>query len=112
MNSAKLEEGFVKGSIVFKITRGEDNKPVGMVITNEDYEKKLFSHQYQPILFSVCLQLRLAYLYGCMNLNYRQSREKTYTFQWREIGTNEWTVWFQVNPYLDTVYGEPSEMIV
>lgn len=110
-----LESSFRQGTIVFKATacvaEGEF-KDVGMVITKEDYEKKLYTHKYNPILFLVDLPLRLSYLYGCLNVSFGQSREEDFVFWWRKIGENEWREWFTVKRYRDSIYGEKPELLM
>ena len=105
---------FSNGEIVFRITalsipseelpeRNERN--VHIVTSLEDYKKKLDSHLYTPLLFTCNLPTRLAYLYGCLNYNYNQPRTDTYTFWWREMYTDNWDIWFKVNPYSDADAG-------
>ena len=80
-----------------------------MVTTKNDYEKKLYTHKYNPILFLIGLHLRLAYLYGCLNITFQQSREEKFVFWWRKIRTNRWEKWFTVKRYHDSIYGEVPE---
>ena len=87
-------ERFSRGEIVFRIEAVSPNvgieKDVHMVTTKDEYEKKLYTHLYNPILFIVDLPTRLAYLYGCLNLKFRQPQKEIYTFYWREINSNDW----------------------
>jgi hypothetical protein len=109
-----IENEFRKGNIVFKITAHTtdgDTREIGMVNTKEDYERKLYTHKYLPVLFLVELPLRLAYLYGCLNVVFRRSRNEEYVFWWRKIGENRWEKWFTVKRYNDSIYGEPPEFI-
>jgi hypothetical protein len=105
-----ISSEFSKGNIVFKIVSIslkdgsiEDDK---MVNTNEDYEKKLYTHLYQPLLFSIDLPLRLSYLYGCLNFTFNKPQNKEYIFMWREIRTNCWNKWFKIKIYKDDLYKE------
>ena len=121
-------ERFARGDVVFKITSFEGNTPgregdipykegdipykegdipykeYRMVTTKDDSEEKAYTHIYIPLLFLVDLPTRLAYLYGCLNHNFKRSRKDIYIFWWRKIGTNEWKKWFGVYPYEDIVY--------
>lgn len=112
----ELENGiskkFAKGQIVLKIltVKDEISKDCGMVITKEDYEKKLYTHLYQPCLFIISMELRLSYLYDCLNRQFKNSRDEEYVFIYREIRTNEWKEWFKVKPYIDGVYQEVSNI--
>lgn len=72
-----------------------------MVTTKEEYEKKLASHEYISILHVAPLTYKLAYLYDCLNRELGTSRSETFTFWIRTLGTQEWTEWFIVLPYLD-----------
>lgn len=98
---------FMDGICVFKI-QDEDEKDIGMVITNKDYEEKLVNHEYNPVIFLSPLCLRLAYLYGCLNTSYHSPRDSIFIFKWRKIKTDEWNNWFVVYPYLESVYGEKT----
>lgn len=108
------ENWFIQGTFVFKITAhttDEETREVGMVNTKEDYEKKLHTHKYNPILFLIDLPLRLAYLYGCLNVSFQQTRDEEFVFWGRKIGENEWKKWFTVKKYRDSVYGENPEFL-
>lgn len=103
-----VSERFEKGEIVIKLTRakeGECSEQVGMVITKEDYHKRLYSHDYMPLIYIVDLEYRLAYLFGCLNYKFRKTGDYTYTFWWRAIHTNHWHKWFHVPPYSDSIFG-------
>ncbi len=120
------DEGFKKGEVAFKITAHtfitvstdegvanectEDVKDIGMVTTKEDYEKKLYTHKYNPVLFLIDLPLRIAYLYGCLNISFRHSRDEEFMIWWRKIGENDWNKWFAVKRYRDSIYGEPPSL--
>lgn len=101
-----IQNDFEEGKVVLKIVRGEKRSPVGMVISSEDYERRLSTHQYQPLLFILNIRLRLAYLYGCLNHQYRAPKSETNIFMWRKIGCDEWREWFRIDPYEDSVYNE------
>lgn len=104
---------FFSGCTVYRITAGNvvsdvvselsaNERSVNIVTTLEDYNKKLNSHLYTPLLFTCDLPTRLAYLHGCLNYGFNQSHSEVYTFWWREIGTDVWAIWFRVNPYNDS----------
>ena len=97
---------FSGGEIVFRIVAeaGKCRRDIGMVTTNKDFEKKLTTHLYNPVIFCAPLWVKLAYLYGCLNYEYHTPREETFIFFWRKIGTNNWKKWFKVLPYHDSVY--------
>jgi hypothetical protein len=97
-----VSKNFPNGNIVFIIYENEKIK--GMVNTKEDYEKKLFTHQYNPLLFIVPLHVKIAYLYGCLNYQYQISNGNTYRIMWREIKKDEWRLWFTVIPYQEVLY--------
>ena len=111
-NKGIISKKFSKGEIVFKILTLKDGttKDYGMVITKEDYEKKLYTHLYQPFLFIISIELRIAYLYDCLNRQFKNSRDEEYVFIYREIRTNEWKEWFKVKPYIDNIYQEVSNI--
>jgi len=109
-----VSSDFAAGNVVFKLTAHAPDggtRETGMVTTKEDYEKKLYTHKYSPVLFLIELPLRLAYLYGCLNLSFRQSRDEEYVFWWRKVGENEWKRWFTAKRYRDSIYGEPPEIM-
>lgn len=96
------------GEAVFKITTVPANNPVcehdyAIVTTRDEYLRKLHSHQYNPLLFAVDIYTRLAYLYGCLNVEFATSRSDIYIFYWRTIGSDTWHVWFRVLPYIDNL---------
>ena len=99
---------FSRGEVVFKIITVDLKdgifKDLGMVNTKEDYEKKLSIHMYQPLLFVIDLELRMAYLYDCLNRQFKNTRDEEFIFVYREIGKNEWYEWFKVKSYTDRVY--------
>lgn len=100
-----VAEAFVEKRVVFKITAksvdGSEMRNVHMVVDFADYEKRLMTHQYTPLLFAVPLHTRLCYLYGCMNYEYRKPRTEIFTFWWRKIGQDKWCEWFTVKPYME-----------
>lgn len=75
-----------------------------IVNTHEEYEKKLYTHNYSPILFSSTLPTRIAYLYDCLNKNFRTPRENSFIAWYRVIGTNVWKPWFVVPRYVENPY--------
>lgn len=112
LSEENISSLFTRGDIVFKIAssfqRGDRTifRDVSIVTTKEDYENRLYSHQYNPLLFTVSMPMRLGYLYGCLNRTYRQPREETFVFYWRELGKDEWRPWFRIRPYLESPYRE------
>ena len=109
----QIATDFIAGNVVLKI-KGVNRetgveRTVGMVITNEDFEKRLYSHKYNPILFMVSIHLRIAYLFGCLNLSFREPRKENFLVLYRKIKTDEWKLWFSVNSYYDSMYGEIIE---
>lgn len=105
-----IDSSFATGNVVFRIeeslTETDSRKQIGIVNTKEDYELKLCTHIYNPLLFICQLPIRLAYLYGCLNSSFSVSQDNYYFFSWRRIGETNWHDWFTVCPYLDSVYGE------
>lgn len=104
-NNNSTEDRFFKEEIVFKILTVSDEKSPenkGMVNTKEDYDLKIKTHIYNPLLFIIDLKLRLAYLYGCLNKHAGISGKESYIFYWREIGTNDWYEWYKVGTYEDS----------
>ncbi len=101
----KISQRFTRDEVVFRIEAisYDKNRDMYMVTTRKDYDKKLYTHLYNPLLFVVDLPLRLAYLYGCLNTSFRQLQQEKYIFYWREIGSIEWNEWFIVNPYEDVI---------
>lgn len=99
---------FQKGEIVFRITttKTQNNGDVvesdkGIVTTFSDYEKLLLKHEYISIIHLAPLVYKIAYVYGCLNLEKGIPREETFTFWFRELGSHEWKEWFFVQPYTD-----------
>lgn len=95
---------FLQGEVVFKISATSSDgssRDVHMVVSKDDYDKKLESHQYTPLLFAVDLYRRLAYLYDCLNRQPNQSRDEQFMFLWRRLGQTEWNKWFEVSPYIE-----------
>lgn len=98
-----VAEKFVEGNIVFIIYEGDKIK--GMVNTKEDYEKKIQTHIFNPLLNISILPLKIAYLYDCLHRNFSSKKiEKTIVVKWRVIGSSEWNDWFRVLPYADSLY--------
>lgn len=104
---------FADGNIVLRITAlwitprgsmGDGERDIGMVITKEDYEEKLYTHIYNPVLFLSEFPLKLAYLFGCLNYNYKKSRDEIFIVWWRKIRTDEWKKWFIIHPYEEKIY--------
>ncbi len=100
---------FSVGNVVYRITANHSvsdlpvtSRSVNIVTSLEDYNKKIRTHLYTPLLFICDLPMRLAYLHGCLNYSFDQQRSEVYTFWWREIYTDEWDIWFRVNPYNDS----------
>jgi len=101
-----LISDFLTGAVVFKITSHQDDskQTLGMVTTKEDYDRKLMTHQYLPILHLVSFYKQMAYLYGCLNLQYKKPRKQTFVFWARRLRTKLWSPWFTVYPYEDSLF--------
>lgn len=98
-----VSKKFMEGNIVFLVY--ENDKIKGMVVTKEDYEKKIQSHQYTPLLFIIPFHIRVAYLYGCLNHEFQKPNNNLYRIMWREIGTDIWRVWFIIkDSHQDNLY--------
>ena len=111
---------FADGEIVFRITSYptgilitlrstheelyETRTEKGIAIDRSGYEDKLYSHKYTPLLFVSDLPYRLAYLFGCLNLEFRKKREETFVFWYRRLKTKQWKMWFIVRPYVDPIF--------
>jgi hypothetical protein len=103
MINPAISEKFLQGSVVFIIFENEKIK--GMVNTKEDYDKKINTHQYQPLIFLCPLHVKIAYLFDCLHRDCDSEKdEKTYNIMWRTVGTDEWDLWFKINPYKDLLY--------
>ncbi len=107
ISDKNISERFKKGDVVFKIISSSINdsgpKDYTMVTANEEYEYRLYQHEYTPLLYIINFPTRLAYLYGCLNHEYMKKKDVVYEFWWREINTNNWSLWFTVYPYMDSV---------
>lgn len=101
MHDHSINKRFVSGEIVFKITDSNTGDDISIANTKHDYEKRLAGHHYMPILYMVSLNIKLAYLYDCLNRHLNKQRENGFIFWWRKIGTDIWNKWFNVNPYLE-----------
>jgi len=102
-----IEEEFREGKRVFKII-GTHNitkqqKHYDMVTTFSDYEKRIRSHMYTPLLYKLSLKDRIGYLYGCLNMTFGSTRTETFTVYTRVIGTAQWEEWFEIKPYTDSI---------
>ncbi len=115
VHSSNLVSEFMAGDIVFKITaiKAGDiegvSRDIGMVTTKDDYEQKLCSHQYNPLLFLVDFYQQLAYLYGCLNHKFHKPRDSDFFFWWRKIRTKEWKPWFTVTHYEESMGGRQEK---
>jgi len=92
---------FLSGEYVFKVMVGK--KCVHIVTTLEEYYVKLKTHMYTPLLYKVDFYTRLAYVCGCLNLEYNKSRDTVFTFYIRKINTLTWKAWFSVSPEKDEI---------
>lgn len=102
------EKEFENGNIVFKITTCGDEKMLddGIVHSKEEYESKLYNRPYDSLLYCVPIHLRIAYLFGTLNKQFRIKRDRTFTFWWRRQGYDyrKWQKWFVLEPYEDEIY--------
>lgn len=102
-----VEEEIYENTRVFKIiathTITGEKRDHEMVNTFHDYEKRLKSHMYTPLLYQLNLKQRIAYLYGCLNTHFGSVRTEKFTVYSRVIGTTQWDEWFQIVPELDKV---------
>ena len=103
-DNESIIHGFENDKVVIKITKGEDHKPYHMVITKSDYEKRIYTHVYNPLFYQVNFNTRISYLYGCLNHIFDVSQEEPYYFWSRQIGTNKWNLWFSVHPNRDNIF--------
>jgi len=104
VHNENVMELFLKGNVVFKISAidsVESYRDVHMVVTKDDYEKRLISHMYSPLLFLINKYQLLAYLYECLNRQYGNQRDENFIFWHRNIGNDCWGKWFTVKPYHD-----------
>lgn len=106
----KERENFEKeirdGERVFKVISISPSgaiREIDMVNTFYDYQKRISSHKYDPLLFLSPFDLRIAYLYGCLNLKFGDRRDETFKILTRKKQTVEWIDWFMVLPYIDSV---------
>lgn len=106
MNNQSFDfDNFKKGLLVFKITaksaKTSKTRDYDMVNTYEDYVNRWMSHHPTPLLGEIAFERRLAYLFGCLNVNgYMAPRDETFTFWTRDVGSDEWKFWFNVEPML------------
>ena len=106
VNTSISDAQFREEEIVFKIQAvsvdGEilDN---GVVQTYQDYFKNIRSHQYTPILHIAPLEIRLAYIYGCLNVRYGEERNSIFRILYRFIKTDEWETWMMIYPYSEKI---------
>src|SRR5207247_2584790 len=92
----EVSNTFLAGGLVFQIHTFSQGllKDKGIVVTKEEYHKLLDSHDYLSILHIAPLHYRLAYLYGCLNMEKGVPRKETFIFYYREIGKRIWKEWF------------------
>jgi len=105
-NDSYLEEEIRAGKRVFKITSVLPNgttKEIDMVNTFEDYEKKVKTHLYTPLLFKLNFKDRIGYLYGCFNNHFGVARTEIFTIYTRLINTSEWKEWYTFMPQVDII---------
>ena len=102
-----IEEEFREGKRVFKIVATHNvtgyQRHHDMVTTFFDYEKRIKSHMYTPLLYKLSLKDRIGYLYGCLNVSPGSTRTEIFTVYTRVIGTSTWEEWFEIKPYVDTI---------
>ena len=100
-----IVEKLKAGLYVFKVVSLQNAAEtiVSMVSTYKDYERKLCSHSYTPLLYLVDIRKRIAYLYGCLNRFPNTKRVETFKVFWREVGKDEWNEWFVIEPYEDEI---------
>lgn len=105
LKSKEASQKFQKGEAVFRIVfkKGDEVKleDKGIVTTLADFEKLLSKHEYISLIHLAPLVYKIAYAYGCLNLEKGNPRKETFTFLFREIGKHEWKEWFIVQPYTD-----------
>lgn len=104
-NEPSLIEKFKDKSLVFRLkcidTISNETRDIGIVTDYDDYIRKLKSHLYIPILYTLDFYSQLSYLFGCLNLEYGVPRKFIFIFWKRFVGESEWSKWFTVHPYRD-----------
>lgn len=93
---------FSEGEIVFKIMISDEQMHIAS--TKYHYENLMMNHKYNPLLYLVPLETRLAYIFGCLNTRFGNSSQHIFTFHWRKINTHDWHDWFKVHPYSEELY--------
>lgn len=101
--ASSFVDKFNDGIIVLRILNADTGKQKGIVITHEDYERKLHTHYYNPIIHLSNFKLKIAYLFDCLNRKYCVQRF-CFIFQYRYIGKDTWIDWFKVNKYIENDY--------
>ncbi len=99
-----FEKEVRSGDRVFKVISVSANdtiREIDMVNTFLDYQKRISSHKYDPLLFLSPFELRIAYLYGCLNLKFGDRRDETFKILTRKKQMVVWVEWFMVLPYVD-----------
>lgn len=108
-----IENLFITDRVLFKIIsipasskNGEDifSREVAdhtLDISLEEYKIKYKSHEYIAILAILHLPLKIAYLYGCLNMKRGVKRDKEFSVWYRQVGQHNWNVWFNIRPYID-----------
>ncbi len=103
------EDDFVRKNAALKITeiaRGQETpKQIGIVEDFRTYSELLKKHVYNPLIYIVSFELRLAYLYGCLNHTYKTTNISRYTFWIRDGIHSKWKKWFTVLPYIEDANG-------
>lgn len=99
LNESFLQD-FLSGDYAFKVCDSEGNVH-HIVTTLNEYVTKLKTHLYTPLLYKIDIYTRLAYITGCLNLEYNKPRKSSYTFYLRKIHTLGWKPWFKVHPEKD-----------
>jgi len=93
---------FYTEKVVLKIIEDDFNKSiVDKVISFSDYKDMMFFHIYNPLLWEAPFEVRLMYLYGCMNHNFNQPKKNSYIVFYRYLNEREWKEWYMVQPYRD-----------
>lgn len=104
-NVGDINKLFYSKKIVFKISKisQSTNKEQDyiMVTRFKDYLQKLKDTRYNPLTYAVSLQVRIAYLYDCLNKKYNKPSQFLYVVYYRQLNTNEWNKWFIIRPYYD-----------
>lgn len=114
INNESVPNLFQNSDVIVKVLQQQANDPKSEtkeihIVRSADYERALYNRAYNACLYLLPLPQRMAYLFGCTNVNFREKSKYRYLFYFKPVKDvdvpENWSLWFSVEPYQDSVYG-------